>query len=41
MPDYNGKRDDLPEIMKYLKEKQMLIPFLYGKNILIQGELYF
>jgi hypothetical protein len=41
IPDYSGKRDDLKDIMRYLKEKNMLVPFLYGKNIMIQGELYF
>jgi hypothetical protein len=41
MPGYDGKRDDLKAIMKYLREKNLDVPFIYGKNLIIQGELYF
>jgi hypothetical protein len=41
IPGYVGKKDDIQAIIEYLKEKKTLVPFVYGKNIIIQGELYF
>jgi hypothetical protein len=40
-PDYYGKHNNLKGITEYLSEKKMYIPFMYGKNIIIQGKLYF
>jgi hypothetical protein len=41
IPEYFGKRNDLKAIEYYLSERRMLVPFIYGKNIIIQGKLYF
>jgi hypothetical protein len=41
MPDYIGEKDNFANIAEYLKKKNMYVPFTYGKNLIIQGELYF
>jgi hypothetical protein len=41
IPDYREKYNNIDMINKYLEERQMVIPISYGKNIIIQGELYF
>jgi hypothetical protein len=36
-----GKRNDLIATTKYLNERKLFVPFVYGKHLLIQGETYF
>jgi hypothetical protein len=39
--EYNGKRNDLKEMFTLLHKKGLHVPIIYGKHIIIQGELYF
>jgi hypothetical protein len=41
IPDYIGEKDNFVNITEYLKKKNLCVPFIYGKNLIIQGELYF
>jgi hypothetical protein len=41
IPGYNGKRNDIQANMRYLRGKKLDVPIVYGKNIIIQGEIYF
>jgi hypothetical protein len=41
IPGYNGKRNDIQANMRYLRGKNLDVPIIYGKNIVIQGKIYF
>jgi hypothetical protein len=38
---YKGQYNNLEEIVEYLKAKGTLVPFLYGKQIIVNNEHYF